>query len=278
MASLKVWFITGSSSGFGRLLAEELLQRGERVVATARKPQTLSFLTEQFGDQIIVPSLDVTDSEECVRAVETALQTFGRIDVLVNNAGFGVYGSLEEVPMSVVREQFETNVFGVLNVLKAALPSMRAQRSGTILNISSIAGWMSFPGSGIYGSSKFALEGLTESLRAELLPLGINTILIEPGSFQTNFYGHNYRRIANDVEDYAETAGKTLEFFDSFQGHQPGDPVKAIKAMIDIADHPNPPLRLLLGSDAYDRATANLKSVQQNFEEWETMTRSVDKS
>ena len=238
MASAKVWFITGSSTGFGRLLVEELLLRGELVVATARKPETLTFLTERYGDQIIVPSLDVTDSEECERAVKTALHTFGRIDVLVNNAGFGVYGSLEEVPMSLVREQFETNVFGVLNVLKAVLPAMRAQRSGTILNISSIAGWMSFPGSGIYGSSKFALEGLTESLHAELLPLGIRAILIEPGSFQTNFYGHNYRRIANEIEDYKETAGKTLEFFDSFQGHQPGDPIKAVKAMIDIAEHP----------------------------------------
>ena len=277
MASPKVWFITGASSGFGRLLTEELLHRGEQVVATARKPNTLNFLTEQYADQIIVPSLDVTDPEECIRAVETALQTFGQIDVLVNNAGFGAYGSLEEVPMSVVREQFETNVFGVLNVLKAALPSMRAQRSGTILNISSIAGWMSFPGSGIYGSSKFALEGLTESLRAELLPLGIYTVLVEPGSFQTNFYGHNYRRIANEIEDYAQTAGKTLEFFDSFQGHQPGDPFKAVKAMIDIANHPNPPLRLLLGSDAYDRATANLKSVENEFTTWESVSRSVDK-
>ena len=277
MASAKVWFITGSSTGFGRLLVEELLLRGELVVATARKPETLTFLTERYRDQIIVRSLDVTDSEECERAVKAALQTFGRIDVLVNNAGFGVYGSLEEVPMSLVREQFETNVFGVHNVLKAVLPAMRAQRSGTILNISSIAGWMSFPGSGIYGSSKFALEGLTESLHAEILPLGIRAILIEPGSFQTNFYGHNYRRIANEIEDYNETAGKTLEFFDSFQGHQPGDPIKAVKAMIDIAEHSNPPLRLLLGSDAFDRATANLKAVQQNFDEWESVTRSVDK-
>ena len=179
--------------------------------------------------------------------------------------------------METVRQQFETNVFGVLNVLKAALPSMRANRSGTILNISSIAGWMSFPGSGVYGSSKFALEGLTESLEAELRPLGIRTILIEPGSFHTNFYGHNYRRIANEIEDYAETAGKTLEFFDNFTGKQPGDPLKAVKAMIDIAEHPNPPLRLLLGSDAYDRAVANLKTVQNEFENWEMRSRSVDK-
>jgi NAD(P)-dependent dehydrogenase (short-subunit alcohol dehydrogenase family) len=206
-----------------------------------------------------------------------ALDTFGRIDVLINNAGFGAYGSLEEVPMETFRQQFETNVFGVLNVLKAALPSMRAQRSGTILNISSIAGWMSFPGSGAYGSSKFALEGLTESLEAELRPLGIRTILIEPGSFQTNFYGHNYLRIANEIEDYAETAGKTLEFFDVWDGNQPGDPHKAVNAMIDIANHPNPPLRLLLGSDAYDRALANLKSVESEFLSWEETTRSVDK-
>ncbi len=277
MPSPKVWFITGSSSGFGLLLVDELLEQGETVVATARNPGSLEYLRADYGDRILLPQLDVTDPAQCSSAVDMALHVYGRIDVLVNNAGFGVYGSLEEVPMEAVREQFETNVFGVLNVLKAALPSMRSQRSGTVLNISSIAGWMSFPGSGVYGSSKFALEGLTESLHAELLPLGIRTILIEPGSFQTNFYGHNYRRIANEIEDYAETVGKTLEHFDHFPGKQPGDPIKAVRAMIDIANHPNPPLRLLLGSDAYDRAVANLKSVKTNFEEWESVSRSVDK-
>ena len=270
----KVWFITGSSTGFGRLLTEELLRRGEKVVATCRKPEVLNDLR---GDNLIVPALDVTDPDQCVQVVNQATNFFGRIDVLVNNAGFGAYGSLEEVPMETFRQQFETNVFGVLNVLKAALPSMRGQRSGTILNISSIAGWMSFPGSGAYGMSKFALEALSESLEAELKPLGIRTILIEPGSFHTNFYGHNYRRIANEIEDYAETAGKTLEFFDSFSGKQPGDPLKAVKAMIDIANHPNPPLRLLLGSDAYDRAMMNLKSVEENFTKWEAISRSTDK-
>ena len=273
----KVWFITGSSTGFGRMLVDELLDRGETVVATSRNPSSLEFLRQGFGERILLPQLDVTDPKQCSIAVQMTLQTFGRIDVLVNNAGFGVYGSLEEVPMETVRQQFETNVFGVLNVLKAALPSMRARRSGTILNISSIAGWMSFPGSGIYGSSKFALEGLTESLEAELRPLGIRTVLIEPGSFHTNFYGHNYRRIDNEIEDYAETAGKTLEFFDNFAGKQPGDPLKAVKAMIDIAEHPDPPLRLLLGSDAYDRAVASLESVRDEFTEWESISRSTDK-
>lgn len=275
--ALPVWFITGSSSGFGRLLAEELLAKGYRVIASARNPEQLSGLARQYPETLITPALDVTNVEQCQIAVQTALDKFGRLDVLVNNAGFGVYGSLEEVPMQSVREEFETNVFGVLNVLKAALPSMRAQRSGTILNVSSIAGWMSFPGSGIYGASKFALEGLTESLEAELAPLGIRTVLIEPGSFETNFYGHNYQRIANEIDDYAETAGKTLEFFDTFQGNQPGDPIKAVNAMIDIANHPNPPLRLLLGSDAFDRALKNLDSVRENFVEWETTSRSVDK-
>jgi NAD(P)-dependent dehydrogenase (short-subunit alcohol dehydrogenase family) len=273
----KVWFITGSSTGFGRMLVDELLERGETVVASSRNPSSLEFLRESFGERILLPQLDVTDPEQCSSAVQMALQVYGQIDVLVNNAGFGVYGSLEEVPMEIVLQQFETNVFGVLNVLKAALPSMRANRKGTILNISSIAGWMSFPGSGIYGSSKFALEGLTESLEAELRPIGIRTILIEPGSFHTNFYGHNYRRIANEIEDYAETAGKTLEFFDTFAGKQPGDPLKAVKAMIDVAEHPNPPLRLLLGSDAYDRAMANLESVRDDFTQWESISRSVDK-
>jgi NAD(P)-dependent dehydrogenase (short-subunit alcohol dehydrogenase family) len=137
---------------------------------------------------------------------------------------------------------------------------------------------MSFPGSGIYGASKFAIEGLTESLEAELKPLGIRTILIEPGSFETNFYGHNYQRITNEIEDYAETAGAPLKYFDEFPGKQPGDPRKAVKAMIDIAEHPDPPLRLLLGSDAYDRATANLESVRKNFAHLEMTSRSVDKA
>jgi NADP-dependent 3-hydroxy acid dehydrogenase YdfG len=277
MADPKVWLITGSSTGFGRLVVDELLLRGEKVVATARKPEALAGLRDKYNDQIILPQLDVTDTGQCERAVALTMHEFGRIDVLINNAGFGVYGSLEEVPIGTVREQFETNVFGVLNVLKAVLPAMRNQKSGTILNVSSIAGWMSFPGSGIYGASKFALEGLTESLEAELKPLGIRTILIEPGSFQTNFYGHNYRRVENEIQDYAETAGKTLEFFDSWDGNQPGDPIKAVKAMIDVAEHPNPPLRLLLGSDAFDRAMVNLESVKSNFVEWEVVTRSVDK-
>ena len=276
--SQKVWFITGSSSGFGRMLVDELLLRDQLVVATARRTASLEFLRQGYCDQILLPTLDVTDPGQCETAVRMAIHTFGRIDVLINNAGFGAYGSIEEVPMEVVRQQFETNYFGVLNVLKEVLPVMRDQRSGTILNISSIAGWMSFAGSGTYGASKFALEGMSESLEAELRPLGIRTIIVEPGSFQTNFYGHNYRRIASEIEDYAETAGKTLEFFDSWDGNQPGDAQKAVNAMIDIAEHPNPPLRLLLGSDAYDRALADLDSVRQNFTEWEAISRSVDKS
>jgi short-subunit dehydrogenase len=275
--SKSVWFITGSSSGFGRLLVEELLVNGHQVIAAARKPDQLSDLAAKSPGNLITPCLDVTNASDCKNAVLEAISAFGRIDVLVNNAGFGVYGSIEEVPIESVRAEFETNVFGVLNVLKAALPSMRRQRSGTILNISSIAGWMSFPGSGIYGASKFALEGLTESLEAELKPLGIRTILIEPGSFETNFYGHNYQRITNEIEDYAETAGATLKYFDEFPGKQPGDPRKAVRAMIEIASHPNPPLRLLLGSDAYDRAIRNLEQIHENFTQLEEVSRSVDK-
>ncbi len=270
----KVWFITGASSGFGRLLVEALLERGEQVLATARRPDLLEDIS---SERLIRLKLDVTDSSMCEQSVRDAEAAFGRIDVLVNNAGFGVYGSVEEVPIEDVRAQFEVNFFGVLNVLKAALPVMRKQRSGTILNISSIAGWMCFPGSGIYGASKFALEGITESLRAELEPVGIRTILVEPGGFETNFYGANYRRVANNIEDYAETAGKTLEYFDAYPGTQPGDATKAVAAMIEIAEHPNPPLRLLLGSDAFDRATKNLHSIHEEFVQWESLTRSVDK-
>lgn len=273
----KVWFITGASAGFGRLLCEEALKLGDRVVATSRKPETLEDLRVIYSDSIVTPTLDVTDCSQCEQSVDRAIEQFGRIDVLVNNAGFGVYGSIEEVPIQDIRDQFEVNFFGVLHVLKAALPTMRRQRSGTILNISSIAGWMSFPGSGIYGSSKFALEGMSESLRAELEPVGIRTILVEPGGFETNFYGHNYRRISNEIEDYAETAGKTLEYFDSYPGTQKGDPLKAVLRMIEIVEHPNPPLRLLLGTDAFERAMLNLESVREEFQEWEQVSRSTDK-
>jgi NAD(P)-dependent dehydrogenase (short-subunit alcohol dehydrogenase family) len=259
-----VWFITGSSTGFGRILAEELLADGHMVVATARKPEVLADLVEQYPDRIVTPRLDVTSREEADASVAAALEKFGRIDVLVNNAGFGIFGAIEEVPVDEVKRQFETNFFGVLNVLQAALPSMRKQRNGRILNISSIAGLSSFMGTGIYCSSKFALEAISESLHHELSPLGIRTILIEPGAFKTDFLGHNYTTYRS-MEDYEKTAGEIIDFFSTFDGTQLGDPRKGVRAMIDIAQNENPPMRLLLGEDAWNSANRKVEWMIRDF-------------
>jgi NADP-dependent 3-hydroxy acid dehydrogenase YdfG len=261
----KVWFITGSSAGFGRILAEELLRQGKCVVATARKPEVLASLREAYPETLLTPKLDVTLRSDSESSVTQAIEKFGKIDVLVNNAGFGVFGAIEDVPVEEARRQFDTNFFGVLNVLQVVLPLMRAQRGGRILNISSIAGLTSFMGTGIYCASKFALEAISESLHHELAPLGIRTILIEPGAFQTDFLGHNYTAHDAHKDDYRETVGKLLEFFNDFDGKQDGDPLKAVRAMIEVAERDDPPMRLLLGEDAWNSANSKVQWLQRDL-------------
>lgn len=268
----KTWFITGCSTGFGRVLAEEALRQGYNVVATARKPEVLSDLV---GDKCIALKLDVNSVQDCASSVEVAVARFGKIDFLVNNAGFGVFGGIEEVSDEDARRQFDTNFFGVLNVIKAALPSMRAHRSGRILNISSIGGISSFTATGIYCASKFALEAISESLHHELAPLGIRTIIVEPGAFRTNFKGHNYTVSGERIADYGETITSVLDFFDHLHEQKIGDPLKAAKAMIQVAELEEPPLRLLLGEDAWNGAMGKLQSLQTDFQAWESVTRSM---
>lgn len=264
----KVWFITGSSTGFGRVLAETVLEEGNCVIATARKPEQLNDLITQYPETAKAIRLDVTNPQEVSEAVNSALDAFGRIDVLVNNAGYGAVGALEEFSDEAIRRQFETNLLGALNVMRAVLPSMRQQRSGHILNISSVGGFVSFPGSGIYCSTKFALEGLSEALAQEVKPLGIKVTIIEPGAFRTDFGGRSLITPEQSIDDYASTSGAMIQWIRENDGKQPGDPKKAAKAMIQVVESDNPPLRLALGADAVNAISEKLESVKAELEAW----------
>lgn len=273
----KVWLITGTSTGFGRDLAEAALEAGDLVAATARKPETLSALQDKHGDSVLPLRLDVTDSGSIAQAVQAVQAKWGRIDVLVNNASNGVFGALEEITDAQLRAQYDTNVFGLAAVTRAVLPIMRAQKAGRILNVSSVAGLVGMPGMTAYGSSKFAVEGLSEGLAAEVGPLGIHVTIVEPGGFNTAF-GSSGVPIGDNpaLEDYAQTAGATVGWLKSALGRQPGDPKKAAQAMLRVASDPNPPLRLLLGSDAWGMLQGRMESFQQNLQAQKSVTLSTD--
>lgn len=272
----KVWFITGTSTGFGRELAEAALEAGNQVVATARKPEVLAELTAKYGDNVLAVALDVTKPDTIAAAVEAAKAKFGRIDVLVNNAGYAVVGGFEEITDAQFRDQYETNVFGVLNVLRAALPILRTQKSGYVLNVSSVVGLTAMPALSAYASSKFALEGISEALAAELKPLGIHVVLVEPGSFRTAFGTTGVPIGETPIADYAHTAGGTIEWLKGSIGKQPGDPKKAAQAMLAIADNTDPPLRLLLGNDALQMVRQKLDTLQANIAAMEHLTTTTD--
>ena len=264
----QVWFITGISRGFGRELASAVLDQGGLVIGTTRNGQSDLGVS---SDRLRVFALDVTDSTDVVSVVNSAWQVHGRVDVVVNNAGFGVLGAVEEVEEAQAREVFDTNFFGTLSVIQAALPHLRAQGSGHIINISSIGGIAGFPGYGLYSASKFAVEGLSEALHAELEPLGVHVTIVEPGFFRTNFLSGNSLKRANRViEAYASTSGKTRENADARDGQQPGDPALAVLAMIAVMQVENPPLRLILGADAVERVRAKLAQVRGDLETWES--------
>ncbi|MGH7999884.1 MAG: oxidoreductase [Brasilonema sp.] len=267
-SSHRVWFITGSSTGFGRTLAEAVLDKDETVVLTARKPEQVEDLTAKFPNSALAVRLDVTKPEEVREAVKQAIATFGRIDVLVNNAGYGTMGAIEELSDEVIRHQFETNVFGALDVTRAVLPHLRQQRSGHILNLSSVGGFVSFPGSGIYCSTKFALEGISEALAKEVAPLGIKVIIVEPGAFRTEFAGQSLVLSDTQIADYEPVIGGFRQWLQDMNGKQPGDPKKAALAMIQAVDSDNPPLRLTLGADAVNAIDAKLESVKAELDTW----------
>jgi NAD(P)-dependent dehydrogenase (short-subunit alcohol dehydrogenase family) len=264
----RVWFITGCSTGFGRELARAVLDHGDRVVATARKVEEVQDFEESGPELARAVRLDVTDPEEVSGAVDAALGAFGHIDVLVNNAGYGSMGSVEEVYEEEIRRQFEVNVFGVLNVTRAVLPHMRERRQGHIINISSVGGFVGVPGFGIYNGTKFAVEGISEALALETEPLGIRVTIVEPGAFRTDWAGRSLAA-APEIDDYRETVGQTREYISNENGNQQGNPRLAAEAMISAVEADDPPLRLPLGDDALGMIREKLDSVKQETDTWE---------
>ena len=252
--SSRVWLITGCSSGFGAALAAALLARGQRVVATARNVDALRTLAAQFPETCRALALDVTDASQVKRVVAQAVEDFGRLDVVVNNAGYGLVGALEEFGAQQIARNFDTNFFGALEVIRAALPILRAQGSGHIVNISAAAVISNYAGFSIYGATKWALEGVSESLAAELKPLGIKVTIVQPGPFRTDFIARSLERAENHIADYDRTSGKSARFLDTMAGKQPGDPAKAAQAIIAAVESDTPPLRLILGKYANDKS------------------------
>ncbi|WP_118185094.1 oxidoreductase [Paraburkholderia phosphatilytica] len=272
----RVWFITGASRGIGALIAEAALANGNAVVAAGRNARAI---VERLGESaaLLPVALDVTDEAQAKAAVEAAVQKFGRIDVLVNNAGFGLLGAVEESADKDVRRMYDTNVFGLLNVTRAVLPTMRANRSGHVINISSIGGYRAAAGFGVYSSTKFAVEGITEALHAELKPLGIHATVVEPGYFRTDFLDASSLLVAPDViGDYDETAGAVRRKAMEMNHNQPGDPSKLAAAMITLVDAATPPLRLPLGTDTLAAIAAKNAYVAEEMETWRPLSASTD--
>ncbi len=271
-----VWLITGCSTGFGRELAKLVLTRGWRAVVTARKPDQVKDIADGHGDRALVLPLDVTRPEQIADVVAQAKQRFGRIDALVNNAGYGYLAAIEEGEDAEVRAMFETNVFGLVDMTKAVLPTMRAQKSGLIVNVSSIGGLSSFAATGYYHGTKYAVEGISESLAIEVKPLGIDVLIVEPGPFRTNWAGPSIKQSATRIDAYDATAGERRKQTEARSGNQPGDPVRAAQAIMDTALSDTPPLRLVLGKMALELARKKLDFMRGDFDRWESTTLGAD--
>ncbi len=271
-----VWLITGCSTGFGRELAKLVLERGWRAVVTARDTSKVADIAADYSDRALVLPLDVTRQEQITAAVAAAKQKFGRIDVLVNNAGYGYLAAIEEGEDDAVRALFETNLFGLIDMTKAVLPVMREQRSGLVVNVSSIGGITSFAATGYYHGTKYAVEGISESLAIEVKPLGIDVMIVEPGPFRTDWAGPSIKQSATRIDAYAATAGERRKQTEARSGHQAGDPVRAAQAIIDAALSDAPPLRLLLGKTALDLARKKLELMRNDFDDWEPATLGAD--
>ncbi|MFM0625185.1 oxidoreductase [Paraburkholderia xenovorans] len=272
----RVWFITGASRGLGALIAEAALADGNAVVAAGRN---VAAIVERLGDSpaLLPVALDVTDEAQAKAAVQAALEKFGRIDVLINNAGFGLLGAIEESTDADVRRMYDTNVFGLLTVTRAVLPAMRSQRAGHVINMSSIGGYRAAAGFGAYSSTKFAVEGLTEALHAELKPLGIHATVVEPGYFRTDFLDTSSLVVAREViADYDATSGNVRRIAANLNHNQPGNPAKLAAAMIELVDAQTPPLRLPLGTDTLKAIADKNAYVAQETETWKTLSASTD--
>lgn len=269
-----VWFITGCSTGFGRHIAQHVLELGYPTVVTSRDVEDVQDLAH-FGDALIL-KLDVTDRDQAEAAVKAAEERFGRIDVLINNAGIGYFAAVEESDEAEVRKMFDVNVFGLCRMIHVVLPGMRKRRQGCIVNLSSIGGLRSFPALGYYNSTKFAVEGVSEALWQEVEPLGIHVMLVEPSGFRTDWAGRSANETKHPIADYAITAGKQIRQLRAISGHQAGDPTRAAQAIVRAVESHNPPHRLLLGNDAYDGAIAKLDELREEFTAWESVSRGAD--
>jgi NAD(P)-dependent dehydrogenase (short-subunit alcohol dehydrogenase family) len=272
----KVWFITGASRGFGLDTARAALERGDSVVATARRPETIEAALGKH-DRLYAVALDVTDERQAQAAAELAIARFGRIDVLLNNAGYGLLGAVEEADAQETQAQFATNVFGLLNVTRAVLPHMRREGSGHVINVSSIGGFSAYPGWGVYGATKFAVEGITEALALELAPLGIHATTVQPGFFRTDFLDStSLVKTAREIADYAATVGAMRGLMEGANHQQPGDPKKFAQAMLLLADSPKPPVHLPLGSDTVARLGDKQRDVMAELGAWREVAHSTD--
>ena len=273
---MKTWFITGASRGFGALITEHALARGDAVVAAARKPKAT---VERFGNHpnLLAVALDVTDENQAHAGAKAAVERFGRIDVLVNNAGYGLLGAVEEASAAEVEALYRTNVFGLLAVTRAVLPHMRRQRSGRILNLSSIGGYVSSPGWGVYCSTKFAVEGLSEALAIELRPFGISVTAVEPGYFRTDFLDQSSLAVSpHRIDDYHATSGAMRDFAAGANHAQPGNPAKLAEVLVDFVETASPPVRLALGSDTVAAIEKKNAESAALVDEWRAISISTD--
>src|SRR6267378_2993164 len=271
----KVWLITGASRGLGRAFTQAVLDAGDRVIATARKPEQLVGLKGRYSERVRTVALDVTNEAQAKAAFEGAITSFGGLDVLVNNAGYGYVSAVEDTSLADFRAQIETNLFGVIIMTKAVLPYFRERRAGHIIQVTSIAGRIGTAGRAPYAAAKFGVEGFSESLFKEIEPLGIKVTIIEPGGFRTDFAGSS-TQLSEGRPEYDSTVGKTARFQRDYDGKQPGDPKKAAQAIVRLTQEQKPPLRLLLGSDAYNGAEKNALDKIEEARSWKELSLSTD--
>lgn len=264
----RVWFVTGASSGFGRAVSRTVLQRGERLVATARDLHALETLVAAFPERALALRLDVADPDAARKTVDQAVSQFGRLDVVFNNAGYGHVGSVEDVSDEELRRQLIVNLLGVIHVTRAALPHLRKQRAGHLVQMSSLNGVEGFPGAAYYTASKFAIEGFSETLAAEIAHLGIKVTIVEPGPFRTHFLDDRSAKWSKTMPDYAESVGKSREMLRQLAGKQPGDPDRAARAIVGVVDADEPPLRLPLGHMAVEHIRASLHAELEELDAW----------
>jgi len=274
---MKIWFITGVSSGFGKALVEAIISKGDMVIGTLRKDAQIEAFNKQYNSKALAIKMDVTRIEEIKAGVETIIAKYGRIDVLVNNAGYGLFGAIEEVNEQEARAQMETNFFGALWATKEVLPIMRQQQSGHIIQISSMAGFRGSPGLGLYNASKHALEGFSDALAQEVAPFNIKVTIVEPGPFRTHWAGSSSQRSEKIIEAYSDTpAGQRIKIIHGYSGKQPGDPDKAAQAIVKITEDPNPPLRIPLGKGAVGVMRETLSSIEKELHKWEHISLTTD--